>query len=591
MNCPYTYKETHCPKELLTPRLKAVNPICLDVLYQRGLRTAEDMEEFLFPSLEHSLRKYPSLLDLDKALHIFAQVVKNKLPTVVYHDYDVDGITAAAVATECLRNLGVPVSYYCNDRTVGGFGICASGVDELMAKYPDTKVVVTVDNGISGIEGVARAKELGLTIIVTDHHEPDDKLPAADAIIDHKRKDEPTGQDKNCCGAGVIWKVMMGLYIQMGKSVDPVINALDLVALGTVADVVPLLGQNRVFVQEGLKRINAAQRPFFRMVSDVMKMESIDSQTIAYHIAPMINAVSRMEQDASQVVSLLLEKDDEVLRAGIIELDELNQFRRTETEREVDLVMRALLGLPPKPRIDDKTTLNEETDSANEETIRPKDTKLPDEFGKAAIVYRDPSLKEGVIGIVAGQLKEAYHLPTAIFSQDRNGNWKGSCRSPYGFHLKKALDGCSQYLLSYGGHSKAAGVTVRDSDFEAFQSKFEALAMKFSQNGKYPEETAIDMVLPASAYTEQLVRELSILEPFGEGFPKLLFGLVANITGVRYMGTESQHVKYTDQSGLVVLQWNQAEKARSRLRHPSKFVGYPQLNSWNGNISVQFVCT
>lgn len=551
----YTYNKVERPAAPLPARLAAVDPICLDILYNRGIQTPEAMESFLFPSLLKQLKSHPPMLDMDKAVSILKEVVSNKYTVTIYHDYDVDGVTAGVTALSGLTQLGVPVNHYCNDRITGGFGINAAGVDDIMSKFPETRVLLTVDNGIAGIEGVARAKELGLTVIITDHHEPGAELPAADAVIDHKRADEPDGQDKNCCGAGVVWKLLLELYSTLGRDVTPVLDLLDIVALGTIADVVPLVGDNRAIVQEGLKRINAGKRPFFRSCLEVLEKDSIDAMTVAFRIAPMINAVSRMGNDASQLIDLLLETDPVKLREGIIALDEINEARKEETRREAELA-KNLVGDAPV----------------------------------GAIVFNHESLQEGIVGIVAGQLKEEFSLPAVVLARTEEGNWKGSARSPEGFMLKEALDQCAEYLLSYGGHAKAAGLTVRGSDLEKFREKFTRLAVEAAGDTGFETAVPIDEVLPAEDYTEDLVRHLSILEPFGEGFPRPLFGLVAkNIVGTRFMGTEEQHVKYHDASGLDVIQWNKGDQAKTRKAPPKKFVGFPGLNVFRGETTVQFI--
>lgn len=551
----YTYNKIERPAVPLPARLAAVDPICLDILYSRGIRTPEEMENFLFPSLLKQLKSHPPMVDMDKAVTILKNVVANKYPVTIYHDYDVDGVTAGVTALSGLTQLGVPVNHYCNDRIIGGFGINAAGVDEIMSKYPETKVLLTVDNGIAGNEGVARAKALGLTVIVTDHHEPGSELPAADAVIDHKRLDEPPEQDKNCCGAGVIWKVLLELYIDLGRDVGPVMDLLDIVALGTVADVVPLVGDNRVIVQEGLKRINAGSRPFFRSCMEILEKDYIDAMTVAFRIAPMINAVSRMGNDASQLIDLFLETKPDQLRAGIIALDEINEARKEETRREADLA-KSLVGEDPS----------------------------------GAIIFNHESLHEGIVGIVAGQLKEEFSLPAVVLAKDKDGNWKGSARSPEGFMLKDALDQCAEYILSYGGHAKAAGLTVRASDLDKFKEKLTRLAVDAAGEKGFETAVPIDAVLSAEDYTEELVRHLSILEPFGEGFPRPLFGLVvSNITDTRFMGQEEQHVKYHDESGLDVIQWNKGEQAKARKTPPKKFVGFPGLNVFRGTTTVQFI--
>ena len=557
MPVKYKFQNVRCPATLpLTPKLRGVNPVCLDILYERGYQTAEAMETFLFPDLMKMVRDTPSFLDTGPALRILKKAVKDKAEVVIYQDYDVDGCTAGAIGAECLSNLGVKVHRYCNERNVDGFGICPAGIENIHRLYPEAKILLTVDNGISGIAGVARAKELGFQVVITDHHEPGETLPAADAVIDPKRADEPEAQYKDNCGAGVIWRVMLELYGQLGTDVSPVLAVLDLAALGTVADVVPLTGMNRAIVQEGLRRMNAGDRPFFRVIAQLLELKTIDAQyTIAFRIAPMINAVSRMDRDVSLVGKLLLSDDEEFLREGIVTLDEINQERKDETVREADAAMAA----------------------------------IPEGYDEAGIVVRDASFREGIVGIVAGRLTQAYNRPSIVLTKDKNGDWKGSCRSPEGFQLKEALDKCAKWLVAYGGHARAAGVTVRASDFEAFEREFIRLANEAFPTKDFSSTVTIDAVFPASTYTESMVRELTILEPYGEGFPQPLFGLVADVRDVRFMGAEKQHVKYMDSTGLSIIQWNQGEKARSRTTCPKKFVGHPQLNEWNGNISVQFV--
>lgn len=551
----YALSEASCPQTLLTPRLSGINPVCLDILYGRGFQTAKDMEEFLFPSLTARLRKMIPLLDTDNAVAILVRAVKVKEPIVIYHDYDADGITSAAVVKTLLEQLDIPVYLYCNNRAIDGFGMCVAGIQALMQQFPDAKIVITVDNGITAIDAVEYAKNQGMTVIITDHHEPGSVLPAADAVINNHRKDEPAEQDHNCCGAGVAWKLMLALYMELGYDITPVMNTLDLVALGTVADVVPLLGDNRAIVQEGLRRINAQERPFFRKVAELLELQSIDSMTIGYRIAPMLNALSRMGYSPTPAVETLLCTDEKKLHGDIVDMDDINQARREETDRELELVQASL----------------------------PEENSLP------IILFAHDSLKEGIVGIVAGQIAQQYQVPCGVFARSEDGNWKGSLRAPDGFMLKEALDQCAPYLKSYGGHAKAAGATVIASDFEAFKEKMEQLAQEAKDKHGFEAVMTIDKVLPASQITVDLVQELKILEPYGEANPSPLFGLVANITDTRFMGNEQQHVKYQDASGLAVIQWGKGEEARQKPVPPKKFVGHPQLNSYKGNLQVQFI--
>ncbi len=540
----------------LTPRLQTVNPLCLDILYRRGMRTPEEMEAILFPSLVRTVKSSPRMLDTDRAVQVLIQARENGSPVTIYHDYDVDGVTSAAICISCMERLGMKVHSYCNDRAVDGFGICPSGIDTMMSQYPDTKVMVTVDNGITGVAGTEHAKKLGLKVIITDHHEPDGVLPDADAVIDHKRLDEPDTQDRTCCGAGVAWKLMLALYNRLHVSIQPVLDALDFAALGTIADIVPLLGFNRAVVIEGLRLINSRPRPFFRVVREMLDLPVIDTEAIGFKLAPMINAVSRMGKPVGPVVRLLLSSDERILHQGILELQEINRVRKEETARELDLVS----------------------------------AMVPPDFDEPLLMVASPDLQEGIIGIVASQLKEKYHVPAAVFALDRRGNWKGSCRSHDGFHLKNALDQCSEFLLNYGGHAKGAGLTVRAGDFDRFRERFMDLARRAAETYPAREEVAIDLVLDAEDLTESMVRQLSVLEPFGEGFHKPVLGLrTREIVSTRFIGMGERHVKYIDSSGLSVIQWNRGNEARARARPPRKFVGYPSLNVFRGETFVQFI--
>ena len=547
----YTYTPIARPKIELPSKLASVDPICLDLLYGRGIKAPEDMEAFLFPSLSDALKKRPTLLDTEKAVQILIDAYREKTPVTIYHDYDADGITAGAIAMDAISRLGIPTNLYCNDRLTGGFGINRDGIDEIMQKYPETKIILTVDNGITGQEGIARAKALGLKVIVTDHHLPDAVLPDADAILDNHRADEPKTQDQYYCGAGVVWKLMFSLYQRVGN-IEPILNLLDIVALGTIADVVPLLGDNRVFVQEGLKQMNTGRRPFFNYCINFVLQRTIDSTNAAFQIAPMLNAVSRMGKDPSSTVRLLL-ADAKTVPAGVDALMQNNQMRKAETKQEMDWALAAMKKAP-----------------------------------EGAIVFADPRLKEGIVGIIAGRLKEIYELPAIVLTQDKDGNWKGSARGPDQFHMKEALDQCAEYLIRYGGHAKAAGLTIKKDALQKFKEKFTTLALQAAREMGFCQTVPIDLVLSTEDYTEELVRHLSILEPFGEGFPQPLFGLRAHIEETVFMGESENHVKYKDH-GLEIIQWNKGPEAKRRATPPSKFVGYPQINTYLGNTKIQFI--
>ena len=552
----YTYSGENCPDDLLDTYLNNVNHICLDILYRRGFRTTDGMRSFLFPDIRNAIGPL-KCLDIGKAITLLTKAVKEKLPVVVYRDYDVDGISAGAIAVEALRNLGVPTQHYANDREIDGFGICKNGIDQILHLWPDTRIILTVDNGITGNEAISYAASRGLEVIVTDHHIPGPEIPKdAVAVIDLKREGE-SYPFYELCGAGVIFKVMLDLYRALNKDPSVVLNELDIVALATVADVVPLVGENRALVHEGMKLIESAQRPFFRSMAKVYNVQDVSAHyTIAFQYAPALNSLSRMGEDTGMAVEALLSQDTNYTDVQAAGFKIVNEERKKTTKEQLELA---------ESMIDD--------------------SDLP-----PAIILYSSSFTEGIVGILAGHLKTKYNRPCIVLSHSPNGSLKGSGRSIDAVPLKEVLDQLSDTLLAYGGHAKAAGLSLSEDSLEVFRKKFCAITEKLTEGKDLRPVQEIAAVLNEHTLTEQLVRDLRILEPYGEGFPEPVFGLIDDVTNVRYMGTKEQHVKMTSEDARVaVIGWNIADTFRHLKKLPRKFVGKPALNSWNGNVSVQFI--
>lgn len=530
----YTFDKAQRPLNRLDEK---INPICLDILYRRGFSTEEAMRQILFPDLREAIGPF-QCRDIDATLDILEQ----KEPTVVYRDYDVDGIAAGAVAVYGLCGLGVVCHHYANEREIDGYGICRNGIDEILRRWPETRVILTVDNGISGMDAISYAKSLGLKVIVTDHHTVGDALPDADAVIDLKRKDEMY-PFRDLCGCGVIFRVMLELYRRMHKKTDSLLKLLDIVALATVADVVPLLGENRTIVKHGLALMESGVRPFFRALA----RNRVTAQTVGFQYAPLLNALSRMGYDTDIAVDALLCEDYERVQDLIEKLTKINQDRKEETEKEYMIAQRSV------------------------------------DCREKAIVLKDDAFSEGIIGIVAGRLKEKYHRPVILFSKSANGVLKGSGRSIDGFPLYEKLALLSDNLLSFGGHTKAAGLSLEESRFQAFAEALLALA-------DVPQEVEtipLAAILEEKDVTEELVLDLRMLEPYGEGFPAPVFGLKAECSSVQCMGSEGQHLKFiTKDSGLPIIAWN----SKPGRKIAKKFIGTPELHEWKGTVSVQFIC-
>ena len=538
----YSFDPGTFPRELATGKLAHIDPICLDILWRRGYRTPEAVSTLLWPSFGAFVNA-PALLDMDKAAHV-----------IVYQDYDADGCCACAIAVECLRELGIRTDYYCNDRAVDGFGLCINGVDNILRLYPDADLILTVDNGVVALDATAYAKSKGLQVIITDHHEPGDTLPKADAVVDAKRRDE-TAAFRDYCGAGVAMKLMLVLYGLLKRDPSPVLMTADIAALATVADVVPLLGDNRAIVQEGLRLITEGVRPAFRAVNRIMQPKTINAQsTLAFTYAPMLNSLSRMGESPALAVELLLSGDDDEAGGMVLQLKALNEERKekTDTQRQLAESMVDPDHLPP------------------------------------AIVLYHPDFSEGLVGIIAGRLKEQFGRPTVVFADSNAGEIKGSCRSCGGINIKEALDAVAPHILRYGGHKMAAGLSIGKAKLNEFTDALCQVVEPMLDG--VTSTVPIDAVVDAGQLTPDLITELRILEPYGEGFREPLFGLTANCDSVRYMGAEEQHVKLLDKEhGLAIIKWGAGEEYKRKTKLPSKFVGHPSLNEWQGSVSVQFI--
>ena len=552
----FKYEAVTIPEEWKkTPALLTVNPLCLEVLRRRGYKTVEEVTALLYPNFSEVV-KNTEFQDSAKAIDRLADAVHNREHIVVYQDYDVDGCSACAIMVENLRNFGGYVDYYGNDRAIDGFGMCSNGVHAIKVKYPDVKLILTVDNGIVAFAGVETAIAEGIEVIITDHHQPGNKLPDAEAVVDLQRKDEAY-PFHDFCGAGLALKLMFALAKKLRANLNDVAKSTDLAALATVADVVPVLGENRAIIREGLKYINDGSRLLFQVLNAVKNEQKITAhETLAFRYAPMINAVSRMGYDTGTVVEMMLSHDKDFVTEKVLELDKINEDRKEETKREFNVA---------------------------DETI--DSDKL-----EKSIVICDESFKEGIVGIVAGKLKETYNRPTIVFADVGNGILKGSGRSVEGFNLKENLDEVRDLLLGYGGHTMAAGMTLKKENFDEFKRRFSEIAEEKVSTEVCDEPVLIDLVVHAKDLTENLLCDMSIMEPYGEGFPVPCFGLIADIDKVFYMGKEEAHVKWVDsENGVSVITWNGAEAAKARTSYPKKFVGYPSLHEYNGRVDMQFM--
>ncbi len=542
------------------PYMQTFPPILLEILVGRGYDTVEKINLFLNGNMEEIFRNLP-MKDSDKAVDILKNAIEQGDMIAIYRDYDCDGCSAAAVAVESLVCLGGKVTHYGNERSVDGYGICANGIDQILRYHPNVKVILTVDNGIVAYEAIKYAKSLGLAVVVTDHHEMGEELPQADAVVDPKRRDEFC-EFRDLCGAGVIFKLMLSLYQAMNQDFTPVLRTIDLVALATVADIMPLVGENRILVREGLQRMNRMDRPFFREVVKQQKLKGITAHSeLGFQIGPLINAPSRMGGDVSVAVSAMLSGYGLELQQQVAYLKTLNDARKKETEIAQSKAKKEL----ELQQIDPKTA--------------------------TAILLICPEVGEGLVGLVAGRLSNQYHKIVGIFHKNEQGFLKGSMRGVEGFHLKDALDQISDGILcQYGGHAKAAGLSLLPENFDKFQKEFVQLVEKSFPEGTGEKQLFVDARVSEADCTLQLAECLRSLEPFGEGFRPPLLELQMDLQDVKFMGSDQQHVAYVGASGLRAIRWRFGDEERNNPNKTGILHGSVEENVWNGRSSPQFMC-
>lgn len=497
-------------------------PLVARILLNRGLATADDIQAFLDPSLER-LNPPFGLPDLEAATARLGRAVRRREAVAVYGDYDADGLTATALLYQFFQELGLPCFAYIPDRLTQGYGLKTQGLKELAAQ---ARLLVTVDCGISDAAQVAWAREQGLEVIITDHHEVPPELPEALAVVNPKRvgHDYPFGE---LAGVGVALLLALGVRAELRAEGwfrshrEPNMRAyLDLVALGTAADVVPLVGENRILVHQGLKVLEESRRPGIIALKEVVELEGkpISYQDVVFRLAPRLNAAGRMGQ-ARCALELLLSDDLAQARVQARYLHNLNRQRQA-LEEEVLKQARKLIrqsGLESRP----------------------------------VLVLSKEGWHPGVIGIVAARLAEEYYRPVALVSLE-NGRGRGSARSIEGFHLFQGLHACRQTLLKYGGHQAAAGFELAAENLSALQDLMEQAFCE--QLGEKPPRPTlkVDAEAELGELDRAFYRHLETLRPFGPGNPMpVIVCLEVECLGSRVVGGKHLKVRLA-QSGSIL---------------------------------------
>jgi single-stranded-DNA-specific exonuclease len=495
---PYSYAEAHA----LSDQLGLSEPVAI-TLVRRGYRTPGEARAFLAADESHSPFAFDSMgLVVER---VRAAIEANKRITV-HGDFDVDGVCATALMVSTLRELGADCDWFIPSRVEDGYGLSAENVRRLAER--GTSLLLTVDCGITSVEEVALARELEMDVVVTDHHQQAAELPDC-PILHPEVSNYPFA---SLCGTAVAWKLACAL-----REDD---QDLDLVALATVADVVPLVGENRALVRKGLAEIRRGQRVGLRALMAAAKCqpEQLDETDLGFRLAPRINAAGRLYR-ADAGVELFLTEDEHRAEAIAIELSRANSERRA-TEREVDAA----------------------AESARRE--------LPDHLREApGFVVAGQDWHPGVVGIVASRLVERHHRPVVVISLDEEGNGRGSGRSIPGFDLLGALEACADHLEGFGGHRAAAGLQIRAENVPAFQEAFAAHARSLLSEEDLQRTERVDAIVGGVGLGLELAEELKQLAPFGMGNPGVrLLVPSARVSDVRTMG-EGKHARFSLHSG------------------------------------------
>lgn len=529
-----------------------IHPAVARLLVARGMTTVEEADRFLNGGKDHV--HDPFLLDgMDAAVARIRQALQNGEKIRVYGDYDADGVSSTALMTQLLRMLGANFDTYIPHRMLEGYGLNNAALDA--AREAGVSLLITVDTGISAVEQVAYATQLGLEVIVTDHHEPPEQLPDAYAIINPKKPGCPY-PNKQLAGVGVAWKLAHALLGDIPEELA------EYAALGTVADLMPLLGENRCIVKLGLSRLAATRHPGFQALFGVCSLagKEITATHLGFSLAPRINASGRL-QHAGDALRLLTTDDLEEAERLAEQLDRLNKERQRIVDEMTDEALRLL-------------------EAEGESALRP------------VIVVAREGWNTGVIGIVAARLLERFYRPVIVLSIDaEKGIAKGSARSIAGYDIHRALSKCDDLLDHYGGHQAAGGMTLAREAIGAFGDRLNELAEDWLNEDDFVPVLQVDAEFALDEVSVDSIRQIEALAPFGMGNPSprvQLSGLA--VQDMRLLGKEKQHLKLQLAQSMketaatveaVGFGWGPLTELLSPTAKVD-LIGELSINEWNG---------
>ncbi|CAG0934820.1 Single-stranded-DNA-specific exonuclease RecJ [Thermoflexales bacterium] len=540
-------------------RFPDIAPLVVQILYNRGITDPDEMAAFLQADRPTSTTDLFRMVGMNRTVDRIRRAIKAAEPIAIYGDYDVDGVTATALLVQTLAAFGANVRPYIPHRADEGYGLNVEALQHL--KDDGVRLVITVDCGVRSLAEVAFAKAIGLDLIVSDHHMPLEDLPDTYALINPKQPACPY-PFKELAGVGLAFKIAQALLLVNIKNDDVPVSLteddlLDLVALGTVADLAPLLGENRLLVARGLQQLRRTRRPGLRALLNFSGSKTIDTSTIGFALGPRLNAAGRLDH-ALNAYDLLMTTEPAVADRIALDLDSRNRDRQALTRELSDKAREIVLT---------HTT-------------------------EAALLFAaDPSFNSGVVGLVASRLTEEFYRPSVVIERGPQES-RGSCRSIPEFHITQALDECRELFVRHGGHAAAAGFTIETAKLEALAQRLSEIAQRVLGGQELLPTLAVDAVLHLHKLKTDLFHALKQLEPHGYANPTPVFASRGvSIVELRTVGMEGAHLKMKVGDGGTVFDaigFKFGSMAERLARGDKLDIAYTfEENEWNGERKYQ----
>jgi single-stranded-DNA-specific exonuclease len=540
-------------------RFPDIAPLVVQVLYNRGITDEQEMADFLLADRLAPTADLFRMAGMNHTIDRIRRAIRAHEPIAIYGDYDVDGVTATALLVQTLATFGANVRPYIPHRAEEGYGLNVEALQHL--KDDGVRLIITVDCGVRSLSEVAFAKSIGVDLIVSDHHMPLEELPDAYALINPKQPDCPY-PFKELAGVGIAFKIAQALLLVNAK-MDAVKvtltedELLDLVALGTVADLAPLLGENRVLVARGLQQLRQTQRPGLQALIQISGIKTIETGAIGFSLGPRLNAAGRLDH-ALNAYDLLMTRDMAEAERIAWDLDLRNRDRQTLTRDLFEKAREMVLA----------------------------------QSNRAALLFAaDPSFNSGVVGLVASRLTEDFYRPSVVIEQGPVES-RGSCRSIPEFHITQALDECRELFVRHGGHAAAAGFTIETAKLEVLSQRLSAIAERQLGGQELMPTLSIDAVLHLHKLKADLFHALKQLEPHGYANPTPIFASRGvSIVELRTVGMDGAHLKMKVGDGGTVFDaigFKFGPMAERLTRGDKLDIAYTfEENDWNGERKYQ----